>query len=341
MSRNAQQKGRQNVARKQPINPGNQHRRSAPPATGPKIAKKALTVDFLDETLMEPREAFGCVLFASPGEGMIEAIREEVSIESDVPLATVQKIATALDKRIKPKLGFKYVGGRASVEQCQARIREIENDEPMFHIWTIENGKWVTFDPNPELVRDENFREQELNDLMKNKKLNETKTKEFFRQEMRKRVERARLEGTKEGQEILLGQEEALEAVENRVKSATEGIEEMKEKIIELERTKALAEQKLLKMQADGTGVNRQEALDNKMSKISLATDEDDRVNIQAKLQEAKAMEAARLDRDKKESPNAIQMAQAMEPPTLSQELEVLDHAMFEADVLIPQLTDN
>jgi hypothetical protein len=257
----------------------------------------AVTVDFVDETEMRKHETFGCVMFATPGPTMIEAFKEEVAIETNVPLATVDKVVKAYCTREHPKRAVKYVGGYATEAEANARIKQIEDDEPMFHIWLTENGKWLVFDPSPELVQNEEYREKELNDLMKSKKLNEQHTKDFYRQEMRKRVERARLEGTKEGQEILMQAEEPLQAVEHRVKAAEDGINEMREKIAEFERTKELAQRKLEYMRANnGTTLDPALQVKSKMDELAVQMPmTDERVqDVKMKLLEAQAIEASR-----------------------------------------------
>lgn len=257
----------------------------------------AVTVDFVDETEMRKHETFGCVMFATPGPTMIEAFKEEVAIETSLPLATVDKVVKAYCAREHPKRAIKYVGGYATEAEANARIKQIEDDEPMFHIWLTENGKWLVFDPSPELVQNEEYREKELNDLMKSKKLNEQHTKDFYRQEMRKRVERARLEGTKEGQEILMQAEEPLQAVEHRVKAAEDGINEMREKIAEFERTKELAQRKLEYMRANnGTTLDPALQVKSKMDELAVQMPmTDERVqDVKMKLLEAQAIEASR-----------------------------------------------
>lgn len=281
-----------------------QNQRQAPPqrvARAPvskaEATRKGVTVDFLDETEMRKQEAFGCIMFASPGETMIEEFKNDVAIETDVPVVIVDKVVSAYQKREHPKRAVKYVGGYRSEEECRDRVKQIEDDEPMFHIWVVENGKWLTFDPSPELIEDQNYREEQLNDLMKSKKLNEQHTKDFYRTEMRKRVERARLEGTKEGQEILMQAEEPYQAVEHRVKSSDESIKEFEQKIAEIRVTKELAERKLERMRAEGKFTpSTDEQVKDKMDQLanSMVPDEGRINEVKDKLAQAAIIEAGR-----------------------------------------------
>ena len=169
---------------------------------------------------------------------------------------------------------------------------------------------------------------------MKSKKLNEQHTKDFYRQEMRKRVERARLEGTKEGQEILMQAEEPLQAVEHRVKAAEDGIKEMQEKIAEFERTKELAQRKLEYMRANnGTTLDPALQVKDKLDELAMqkpATD--DRVqDVKAKLLEAQAIEASRK-RDVTSADVAKNLAGQPKQAVSSE-----NASLFESDPVIPR----
>ncbi len=214
-------------------------------AKQPTYTKKEGVVDFLDETDMLSSEKYGCIMFASPNETMINTFIDQISLELSVSKEIVYDVVRSYTKKEHPKRAFKYVGGRSTIEDCAKRIKQIQTEESSFHIYTTENGKWCTFDPSPELIDDENYREEQLNEIIKGTKMAEERTKDFFRSEMRKKVEKARLEGTKEGQQILLEAEEPFQAVQYRAENADKSIQELREKIAEMERTKDLALRKM------------------------------------------------------------------------------------------------
>lgn len=272
----------------------------------PTYTKNLDTVeDFLDETEMKSFEKFGCISFASPGETMREQFKVQISAELGLDDELVDKVVEAYIKLEHPKRAVKYLGGRATPDECANRIREVMDEENAFHIYTIENGKWVTFDPSPELIEDENYREEQLNEIMREKKMAEKRTKQFFRSEMRKRVEKARLEGTEAGQQILLEEEEPFQAVQHRVKAADESIAEFEAKIAELKATKDLAERKVEKMIAEGkdkidisaaTDLRIQElAAERKADLQAAAAAEAKRAEIQSQLKEMGDIESARV----------------------------------------------
>jgi hypothetical protein len=260
----------------------------------PTYTKQANVEDFLDETEMSSHEKFGCIMFASPGESMIETFKEEIAQSCGLVLEVVSKVVDEYIKREHPKRAVKYVGGRATPEECAGRIKRIMEEESSFHIFTMENGKWCTFDPSPELIENENYREEQLNEIIKGKKIIEARTKDFFRAEMRKKVEKARLEGTKEGQQILLEAEEPYQAVQHRAESADKSIEELRERIAELERTRALAAEKLEQYRAAGKDkVDPRLETDKKLESLRDRGEEDDGVcdTTRAKLSAMQAIQ--------------------------------------------------
>lgn len=347
MPRNLQKQNRRGVQ----AHHGRQNQRRAVPAQYQRSQqsrpKTNMTSDFLDETPMKSHETFGNIMFASPGPTMMEIFKDEIALETQTPREVVDKVVEALHKLEHPKRAVKYVGGRGSQDECKKLIKEIENDEPQFHIWTIENGKWVTFDPDPSLIENESFREEQLNDLIKGKKMNEAQTKQFFREEMRKRVERARLEGTKEGQDILMEAEEAYEAVEHRVKSSEDSIVELREKIAELEQTKELAARKLEKMKAEG---KRDVRLETEMKLDNLKLERTAEEQARYEEEHAMIMQADVIQNTTKSVPisdvtkkmAAGQNAVSEPVPSLAQQFEEApavseeNAKLFESEPLIP-----
>lgn len=303
----------------------------------PTYTKQPNVQDFLDETTMDEREKYGCVTFAAPGETMIEEFKEQIATELDVSVELVSKIVDAFTKREHPKRAFKYVGGRPTVPDCKDRIAEVMEAEPEFHIYASENGKWCTFDPSPELIKDENYREQQLNEIIKSKKLGEQRSKEFFRSEMRKKVERARIEGTKEGQQILLEAEEPFEAVKFRAESSAKNIEEYREKIVEMERTRALAEQKLEKMRAEGKegscGSEDKNKIEEKLAQLGETMQFDDEADVETKKKLAQLNE---IERNKIFPENIGKATMEHLQKTQQQQQPPQPPRVFEDDVMIP-----
>ena len=330
-------------------------------AVAPTFTRQANVEDFLDETEMKSHERYGCIMFASPGETMREQFKEQIAVSLGVGVDVVSRVVDEYIALEHPKRAVKYVGGRQTPEECSDLIKELMEEEGSFHIYTTENGKWITFDPNPELIEDENYREQQLNEIIRGKKMAEKRTKQFFRSEMRKRVEKARLEGTKEGQQILLEAEEPLEAVQGRAEAAAEAIEEYRTKIVEMERTRELAEQKLAKLRESGVQPEvEKEALlqqlaERKRAEQTVMSDGDRALaqfnerTIRRQLQEMGEIESQRKYPDDLAAATAEKMKQANPAANLPQPPEAVlqqmkqrqsEHAaIFEDSPIIPSAT--
>jgi hypothetical protein len=254
---------------------------------------------------------------------MREQFKDQIATMLGIDVEVVSQIVDKYIELEHPKRAFKYVGGRDSIEACANRIKQIMAEEASFHIYTTENGKWCTFDPSPELIQDENYREEQLNEVIKGTKMVEERTKDFFRSEMRKKVEKARLEGTKEGQQILLEAEEPYQAVQFRASAADKNILEMREKIAELERTKVLAEEKMAKYREQGKDkVDPRIETDRRLAEIKDMVGVNDRdLEIKSKLGELKEIEKQSVIPD-----NATQQ--------LAQKLG--NSSMFDAAPIIP-----
>lgn len=300
--------------------------------------------DFLDETEVKSFEKYGCIMFAAPEESMRELFKEQIASDMSIPEDVVGKVVDAFVELEHPKRGFKYIGGRSTLEECRTVIQRAMEVDQTFHIFALENGKWCTFDPSPELIEDENFREQQLNDIIRSKKVGEQRSKDFFRGEMRKKVDKARLEGTKEGQKLLLEAEEPYQAVQFRAESALKNIAELKEKIAEQERTHELAQQKLEQMRSEGKDkaefAEKQAAeMEAKMQAIDLP-ERPAMEEIKHKLGDLAQIESERRYPEDLARATAERMQDAVNPPeqpTLDQlEPAHPNQGLFESGIIIP-----
>lgn len=143
---------------------------------------KKIFEDYLGETPMKNFEKFGCVSFASANDLMIAQFKNQISTKLGMKKKVVSNIVDEFIALEHPKRAVKYLGGRSTIEECKLLIDEAMENDNSFHIYTINNGMWVTFDPSPELINNEVYREEQLNELMKEKKIGEARTKQFFLQ---------------------------------------------------------------------------------------------------------------------------------------------------------------
>lgn len=82
--------------------------------------------------------------------------------------------------------GLKIRGAYASLDEARARAVELQKQDPKHNVWVAEVGMWVPFADNPEIMKDAEYAESELNTLMKRYLENNQQSNAFF--EERKKV---------------------------------------------------------------------------------------------------------------------------------------------------------
>jgi len=85
---------------------------------------------------------------------------------------------------------FKNRGNFGSWEEACAYAEKIRNEEPAFHVFAGENFKWTAFDPDPNMIKNNNnYYESELQDLMKGTLENQEKARQLEAQRKRTMIE--------------------------------------------------------------------------------------------------------------------------------------------------------
>lgn len=116
------------------------------------MSEKYKKIDYLIEDDPIPGQLFYCISFLSP-EGI---------------------------KNCKIR-GIKVRGVYDTLAKAQQRAKDLQEIDPDFHVFVGEVGKWCPWDPSPDdanSVKDQQYREQELQDLMKAYKENQKKAKQ-------------------------------------------------------------------------------------------------------------------------------------------------------------------
>jgi len=80
--------------------------------------------------------------------------------------------------------GLKVRGIYGTRQEADTRAAELHTIDPDFHVFVGEMGKWLAWDPDPNSVEDQIYKEKELNELMKGYKENIERSKNM--QEQRK-----------------------------------------------------------------------------------------------------------------------------------------------------------
>jgi len=91
---------------------------------------------------------------------------------------------------IKTLSGLRFQGAFPSYEAASEHAKKVNTMDPTFHVFVGEAGKWLPFDPNPdsEYVKNSEYANEELNNMMKGYLENQEKAKLFHEQRKNEKV---------------------------------------------------------------------------------------------------------------------------------------------------------
>jgi DNA repair exonuclease SbcCD ATPase subunit len=90
---------------------------------------------------------------------------------------------------------FKFRGAFATEEEAKKHAEEIQQKlDSDFHVFVGEGFKWMEFDPDPESVETQEYKEKEINGLMKNYKEQLMLKKQHADERKKKKLEEAMVE---------------------------------------------------------------------------------------------------------------------------------------------------
>lgn len=78
--------------------------------------------------------------------------------------------------------GLKVRGTYATAAEAEARAKKLMRSDPNHNILLGEVGKWLPWDPSPNAIKEQEYAEEQLNQLMKNYKKNEQNVEEFYKE---------------------------------------------------------------------------------------------------------------------------------------------------------------
>jgi len=221
-------------------------------ASMPTWTKTEGVIDYLSEDETIANQKFAIVSMLSLSKWRTGRQRDEI-IENlakkegfDLDLAT--KVIEAWCDQTDAKRAFKIRGVFGSRPEACKRSQFLQRVNKNHDISVCNVGYWVPFDPDPELIGDQNYMEKEINQLKEGYAQNLEKSREHFEEQKALKAQRARVEGSKWGQEQLLKRKETKQEVENRMKMADEDIAQYTDKIERAKLAKEQAEKKLLYM---------------------------------------------------------------------------------------------
>jgi hypothetical protein len=87
--------------------------------------------------------------------------------------------------------GLKIRGVYATKPEADTRAKYLQGVDPYFHVFVGEMGKWLPWDPDPNSVEDQEYKNEELNDLMKGYKDNLEKSKTMQQERKQDMIKKA------------------------------------------------------------------------------------------------------------------------------------------------------
>lgn len=154
------------------------------------------------------------------------------------------------DKENKTSLsGVRFGGAYSTYEAACEQAKKLQSIDQYFNVYVGEGGKWLPFDPNPDssAVKDSQYADEQLNNMMKSYMENQEKAKVYHEQRKQEMVRQNILENLQTRHENMeelnkklkkaKKQEKVEEAsmIEQNMKSIEEQIKKMEEKKVELD----------------------------------------------------------------------------------------------------------
>jgi predicted nuclease with TOPRIM domain len=134
-----------------------------------------------------------------------------------------------------------------TMEECRSKIESLKNIDKYFHMYISEVGKWGGLFDDETVAKLDNvdiqYREDIMNTMMREYKENKDKADLDFIERTRIMKERAKFEGTPEGQEYLASLKEEPVSVKARLDSVNFQLKDLKERTTELENIRKATEE--------------------------------------------------------------------------------------------------
>ena len=137
-------------------------------------------VDYLTENKLFPKgQEYICLSFLSDSDNLTY---EEYLSNENMPKKK--------DSNLKTLAGIRFQGAFSTYEKACEHAKKVQTMDPAFNVYVGEAGKWLPFDPDPnsEQVKDSEYANEELNNLMKGYLENQEKAKLFHEQRKNEKV---------------------------------------------------------------------------------------------------------------------------------------------------------
>jgi hypothetical protein len=91
--------------------------------------------------------------------------------------------------------GLKIRGSYDTYAEATHRAKSLQKIDPSFNVYVGQVGFWLPWDPEPADVADQEYADDQLNQLMKKYKENESQRDEFYAEEKQNRIKGAKVRG--------------------------------------------------------------------------------------------------------------------------------------------------
>lgn len=174
---------------------------------------------------------------------------KQVDMLSEDPEISGQKFA--LISIVGPHLpqkcdiwGLKIRGVAESVDEAKQMTKRLMKFDNMYDIYTVSVGKFFPLTIEPYDVKEVEYSDEKLNDLMKSYLKNREDANQHYHQRKQDMMEKAIKEGTKEGQSQLSNKVEHPIAVLQRKQEFEEKAKELREQLESIEKDLGLTSEK-------------------------------------------------------------------------------------------------
>jgi hypothetical protein len=186
----------------------------------------------------------------------VDYLTEDTFLPSDQKFVCISFLT---DSEKKTTLsGIKIRGVFSNYEVACAHAKKVQSIDPYFNVFVGDMGKWLPFDPNPdsEAVKESEYQNDQLNNIMKSYVENQEKAKVFHEQRKTELMRQSVIDNISTKQTVRKETEDKLseakasdkkedvESLETNLKNIDEQIKQFEKKKTDLD-----AEMKLLKDQ--------------------------------------------------------------------------------------------
>jgi hypothetical protein len=186
----------------------------------------------------------------------MDYLTEDTFLPSDQKFVCISFLSDS-DKKTTLS-GIKIRGVFSTYELACSHAKKVQSIDPYFNVFVGDMGKWLPFDPSPdsEAVKDSEYQNDQLNNIMKSYLENQEKAKIFHEQRKTELMRQGIIDNLSSKQTIMKETEEKLEKaktenkkeevenLENNIKNIEEQIKQFEVKKDNLDKElKSLTEQ--------------------------------------------------------------------------------------------------